>query len=128
MGDAERGSAVIEFVMVTALLTALTLAVLQLALALHIHNTVLDAAAEGARYAALADSGLDQGAARSRDLITTALGPTYAAHVTAGYADVAGVPGVQVRVLAPLPFFGLLGMDRGMEVTGHAALEELTTQ
>jgi hypothetical protein len=122
-GDAERGSAVAEFVMVAALLTALTLAVLQLALALHIRNTVLDAAAEGARYAALADSGLDQGAARSRDLITAALGPGYAADVSASYADVAGQPGVRVRVLARLPLFGLLGMDRGLEVEGHAAVE-----
>jgi hypothetical protein len=122
-GDAERGSAVAEFVMVAALLTALTLAVLQLALALHIRNTVLDAAAEGARYAALADSGLDQGSARSRDLITAALGPGYAADVSASYADVAGQPGVRVRVLARLPLFGLLGMDRGLEVEGHAAVE-----
>ena len=127
-GDAERGTAVAEFVMVAALLTALTLAVLQLALALHIRNTVLDAAAEGARYAALADSGLEQGAARSRDLITAALGPAYAADVTASYADVAGQAGVQVRVVAPLPMFGLLGMDRGLEVRGHAAVEGLETE
>ena len=73
--ESESGSAVAEFVMVSALLTVLTLAVLQLALALHIRNTVLDAAAEGARYAALADSGLDQGVARSRDLIASAIGP-----------------------------------------------------
>ena len=109
--------------MVAALLTALTLAVLQLALALHIRNTVLDAAAEGARYAALADSGLDQGAARSRDLITAALGPAYAADVTASYADVAGQTGVQVRAVAPLPLFGLLGLSRGLEVEGHALVE-----
>jgi len=109
--------------MVAALLTALTLAVLQLALALHIRNTVLDAAAEGARYAALADSGLEQGAARSRDLITAALGPAYAADVSAGYADVAGQMGVRVRVIAPLPLFGLLGVSRGLEVEGHAAVE-----
>jgi len=126
-GDAERGTAVAEFVMVSALLTALTLAVLQLALALHIRNTVLDAAAEGARYAALADSGLEQGAARSRDLITTALGPAYAADVTASYADVAGLAGVQVKVVAPLPMFGLLGVDRGLEVSGHAVVEGLET-
>lgn len=126
--DAERGTAVAEFVMVAALLTALTLAVLQLALALHIRNTVLDAAAEGARYAALADSGLEQGAARSRDLITAALGPAYAADVTASYADVAGQAGVQVRVVAPLPMFGLLGVDRGLEVRGHAAVEGLETE
>lgn len=116
---------VAEFVMVTALLTALTLAVLQLALALHIRNTVLDAAAEGARYAALADSGLEQGAARSRDLITAALGPAYADDISASYADVAGRPGVKVRVVAPLPLFGLLGVNRGLEAEGHAAMEGL---
>jgi len=127
-GDAERGTAVAEFVMVSALLTALTLAVLQLALALHIRNTVLDAAAEGARYAALADSGLDQGVARSRDLITTALGPAYAADVTASYTDVAGQAGVRMRVVAPLPMFGLLGVDRGLEVSGHAVVEGLDTE
>ncbi|MET0956557.1 MAG: TadE/TadG family type IV pilus assembly protein [Cryobacterium sp.] len=127
-GESERGTAVAEFVMVSALLTALTLAVLQLSLALHIRNTVLDAAAEGARYAALADSGLAEGAERSRDLIASALGPAYAADVSASYAEVAGAPGVQVRVVAPLPLFGLLGMDRGLEVTGHAAVEELATE
>ena len=49
----EEGSAVAEFSLVGVLLTALLLAVVQLALALHVRNTVLDAAAEGARYAAL---------------------------------------------------------------------------
>jgi Flp pilus assembly protein TadG len=123
--DTQRGSVLAEFVMVAAVLTALTLAVLQLALALHIRNTVLDAAAEGARYAALADSGLDQGAARSRDLITAALGPSYASDVSASYVDVAGQSGVRVRVVAPLPLFGLLGMNRGLEVDGHAVVEGL---
>jgi hypothetical protein len=42
---ADAGSAVAEFVMVVSLLTVLTLSVMQLALALHIRNTVLDAAA-----------------------------------------------------------------------------------
>jgi hypothetical protein len=127
-GDQERGSVVAEFVLVAALLTALTLAVLQLALALHIRNTVLDAAAEGARYAALADSGLDEGATRSRDLIRAALGPAYAEEVSAGYVDMAGQPGVRVRVVAPLPLFGLLGVNRGLEVVGHAAVEGLETE
>jgi hypothetical protein len=126
--NSEQGTAVAEFVLVSALLTLLTLAVLQLALALHIRNTVLDAAAEGARFAALADSGLARGAERSRDLITSALGPDYAADVSASYADVAGQAGVQIRVVAPLPLLGLLGMDRGLEVTGHAAVEGLETE
>jgi len=120
---AEAGSAVAEFVMVVSLLTVLTLSVMQLALALHIRNTVQDAAAEGARFAALADSGPAEGAERTRDLITTALGPSYARHVEAGYGVFAGHRSAEVRVVAPLPLLGLIGPDRGLEVVGRAAVE-----
>ncbi|HAM26468.1 MAG TPA: pilus assembly protein TadE [Microbacteriaceae bacterium] len=121
----DSGSAVAEFAMVISLLTVLTLSVMQLALALYIRNTVLDAAAEGARFAALADSGLADGAERTRDLITAALGPSYATDIQAGYGRFAGHRSVQVRVVAPIPLLGLLGIDRGLEVVGHAALETL---
>ena len=121
----EAGSAVAEFVMVVSLLTFLTLMVMQLALALHIRNTVLDAAAEGARFATLADSSLPAGAQRTRDLITTAIGATYASDVVARYGVSAGYPSVEVRVIAPLPLMGLLGAPRGLEVVAHAAVETL---
>ena len=121
----EDGSAAAEFVMVGALLTVLTLGVMQLGLALLVRNTVLDAAAEGARYAALADSGLGEGAARTRELITTSIGPAYATDVEASYGDYGGFPSVQVRVVAPLPLVALFGVDRGLEVVGHAAVETL---
>jgi len=121
----EAGSAVAEFVMVVSLLTFLTLMVMQLALALHIRNTVLDAAAEGARYATLADSSLPAGAQRTRDLITTAIGARYAIDVVARYGEGAGYPTVEVRVIAPLPLMGLLGAPRGLEVVAHAAVESL---
>lgn len=123
MITADAGSAVAEFVMVVSLLTVLTLSVMQLALALHIRNTVLDAAAEGARFAALADSGPADGVARTRDLITAALGPAYARDVEAVYGSYGGHPSAEVRVVAPLPLLGLLGPDRGLEVVGHAAVE-----
>ena len=51
----ERGSGPAEFVMVGAVLTVLTLAVLQLGLAVYVRNVIHDAAAEGAHHAALAD-------------------------------------------------------------------------
>jgi hypothetical protein len=98
---------------------------MQLALALHIRNTVLDAAAEGARYATLADSSLRAGAARTRDLITTAIGSTYATDVVARYERNADYPSIEVRVVAPLPLMGLLGAPRGLEVVAHAAVETL---
>ena len=121
----DAGTAVAEFVMVSALLTILTLSVIQLGLALHIRNTVLDAAAEGARFAALADNELSDGVARTRDLIIVALGPDYATNVTASTGSYLGHPAAAVTVRAPLPLIGLVGIDGGLEVVGHAAIETL---
>jgi hypothetical protein len=111
--------------LVGILLTVLALAVVQLALALHVRNTVLDAAAEGARYAALAGSSDGDGIARTRDLIGAAISTAYAEDVTASRSTVADVPVVAVTVRATLPVIGLLGFERGLEVTGHAAVEHL---
>ncbi|MDQ0575848.1 TadE/TadG family type IV pilus assembly protein [Agromyces albus] len=121
----ERGSAVAEFTLVGVLLTVLALAVVQLALALHVRNTLLDAAAEGARYAALAGSSADDGVARTQDLISTAISAEYAQDVAAAHSSIGGVPVVAVTVRAALPVIGLLGLERGLEVTGHAAVESL---
>ena len=121
----DAGSAVAEFVMVGALLTVLTLSVFQLGLALHIRNTVLDAASEGARFAALADSSLGEGVARARDLISSAIGPGYAGNVTATYGRYLGHPSAIVTVRTPLPLIGLFGIDSALEVNGHAAVETI---
>lgn len=121
----DSGTAVAEFVMVGALLTLLTLSVMQLGLALHIRNTVLDAAAEGARFAALADNELIDGVIRTRDLITTALGSQYATDVTASAGSYLGHPAATVTVRTPLPLIGLIGIEGGLEVAGHAAIETL---
>ena len=121
----ESGSAVVEFVLVSALLTVLTLSVIQLGLALHIRNTVLDAAAEGARFASLADTSLSDGATRTRDLISTALSPGYAADVSASSTSHRGHPSVIVTVRTPLPLFGLIGIDDGLEVSGYVPIEQV---
>ena len=109
--------------MVGVLLTVLALAVVQLALALHVRNTLLDAAAEGARHAALAGSSDTAGIIRTKDLISAAVSAEYARDVSAGRTSIAGVPAIEVTVRATLPVVGLLGLERGMEVSGHAALE-----
>ncbi|CAN5347733.1 hypothetical protein BH11ACT5_BH11ACT5_24720 [soil metagenome] len=120
----DTGSVVAEFVMVGALLTMLTLGVLQLGLALLVRNTVIDAAAEGARFGALADNSAKDGIARTADLITTALGEQYARDVTAATGSYLGQPALIVTVRAPLPLVGLLG-PTALEVSGHAAVETL---
>jgi Flp pilus assembly protein TadG len=120
----ERGSAVAEFTMVAGLLVVLVLSVIQLALGLHVRATLADAAAEGARHASLIGSDASAGVARTRELITTALGPGYAERVWASTASVADLETIEIRVAAPLPMLGLLG-PVALEVTGHAPLESL---
>jgi Flp pilus assembly protein TadG len=121
----ESGSAPAEFVMVGALLTVLTLSVMQLALGLHVRNTVIDAAAEGARFGALADNSLGDGVARTTDLIETAIGNGYARNVSATYGTFNGHPTAVITVRTPLPLLGLVGIDDGLEVSGRAAIETL---
>ncbi|TXK19790.1 TadE/TadG family type IV pilus assembly protein [Homoserinibacter sp. GY 40078] len=121
----DRGSAPAEFVFVGALLTGVALAVLQLTLALHVRTTVLDAAAEGARYGSLADKSPHDARARAAELITAAIGEQYAAHITVEEERWRDHSAVVVRVEAPLPLLGLLGPDRVIEVEGHAIREHL---
>lgn len=121
----DDGSAVVEFTFVTVLLTALTLSVLQLGLTLHVRNTVIDAAAEGARFAALADNGPADGVERTKNLITVAIGADYARDVTAGTGTFLGHPSVDIRVVTRLPLLGLVGVEHALEVRGHAAVETL---
>jgi Flp pilus assembly pilin Flp len=121
----DRGSAVVEFVLVGALLTVLTLSVIQLGLALLVRNTVLDAASEGARFGALADNSPADGVARARDLITTSVGPGYARDISASVGSYRGHPADIITVTTPLPIIGLIGFDHGLEVQGHAAMETL---
>jgi hypothetical protein len=121
----DAGSAVVEFVLVGALLTILTLSVIQLGLALLVRNTVLDAASEGARYGALADNTIGDSVGRTRDLITTAIGPSYARDVSVERGSYDGYPADIVTVRAPLPLIGLIGIPNGLEVHGHAAIETL---
>ena len=122
-GPDDRGAAVVEFVLVGVLLTFLFLAVLQLGLALHVRNTLVASAAEGARYGANADRDPAQGAAVTRQLIRDSLADSFADGVTSGVETVGGLQTVYVQVEARLPLVGLLGPPRSIRVRGHA-LEE----
>lgn len=119
----DRGSALVDFVLVGALLTLLFVGVVQLALALHVRNTLVDCASEGARYGALGGSTPQAGAARARELITGALSPRYAERVEASVVGADGVDVVVVRVEAPLPVLGLIGPGGVVSVSGRAVAE-----
>lgn len=109
--------------LVSVLVVTLLLGVLQLTLALHVRNTVVDAAGEGARYGALAGSSPQAGAVRTSEIITTALHPRFGQDVTARVVERRGMQLVEVEVRAPVPVLGLLGPSGTMTARGRAVLE-----
>jgi hypothetical protein len=121
----DDGAAIVDFVMVGALLTLVFVGVVQLALVLHVRNTLVDCASEGARYGAFADRTPQDGAQRTRDLIGASLSTRFAGDVQARNVEVDGLQAVQVSVTAPLPVIGLFGPSGVLVVSGHGAQEPL---
>jgi len=122
---AERGAAVVDFVLVSLVLVPLVLGLVQVALVLHVRNTLTAAATEGARYAATVDRAPQDGVARTRQQISEAVADRFAGEVTATDVVVDGVPTVEVRVHATVPALGLWGPGVDLEVAGHAVREAL---
>lgn len=116
----EWGSAVVDFVLVSGLLTLLFLGVLQLTLILHVRNSLIDAASSGARYGALADRAPEDAVSRARDLISGSVGQGFAQDISVTESREGEVRLITVTVRAPFPVLGLLGPDRELEVSGHA--------
>jgi hypothetical protein len=114
---------VVDFVWVGGLLTVFFLAIIQLALVLHVRNTLIDAAASGARYGTLADRSSEDARARTEQLIGVALNPDFASEVTTSESTYQGMRTLEVTVRAPLPVLGLLGPRSLVEVKGHAAIQ-----
>ena len=119
---AEQGSAPVAFVLVAGfLLTPLFLGVVQLGLGLHVRNTLVACASEGARYGANADRTVDDGVDRTRECIRTALRSSYADDVSGGLTS-SGL--VEITVRAPLPLVAYIGPARALVVKGHAVAEQ----
>ena len=120
----EGGAAVVDFVLVTAVVVPLVLGVIHVGLVLHVRNTLTAAASDGARLAATADHGLTDGVARTRSVVSGILAGRYAEDVTAQATSVGGYPGVEVRVEAEVPALGLFGPSVVVSVEGHAVEEQ----
>ena len=124
LDGSDRGSAIAEFVMVAALLLVLGMAVCQLGIALHVRNTLIACAAEGARAGARADAPEGEAARRTAALVSESLGAAYAQQISVSRARTdAGVVVVEVHVTAPTPVIGLLGPTGTMTLVGRASDE-----
>ncbi|QIX25972.1 pilus assembly protein [Nocardioides sp. JQ2195] len=119
----EHGSAVVDFVLVLAILVPLVLGILQVALVLHVRNTLTAAASDGARQAATADRDPGDGAAYTRDQIRGVLAGKFARGVSARETTVDGAVMVEVTVRAEVPPLGLWGPSVELVVHGHAVEE-----
>lgn len=119
----EDGAAVVDFVLVMMLLVPLVLGITQVALVLHVRNTLASAASEGARAAAPLGATPEDGAVRTRTMIRQALADGYADNVSASWTTVSGIAGSEVVVHAQVPALGLFGPSVPLTVRGHAVRE-----
>ncbi|WP_233712656.1 TadE/TadG family type IV pilus assembly protein [Kribbella turkmenica] len=119
----ERGSAVVEFVLVSMLVVPLFLGILQVGLYLYVRNTVIAAASEGAHYAAVLNRGPADGEARTRELVGGVVNDRLVDSVQAEEVDIGGQPGVRVMVTTHMPALGLWGPGVEFSVQGHAVKE-----
>ena len=114
-----------EFTLVSIVLVTLFLAILQIGLVIHVRNTLVASAAEGARHAANADRSLADGEARTAQLVAESLSPRLARGISSRYVSSGGSRLVEVEVTTTLPVFGLLGIERALTVRGHAVDESV---
>lgn len=110
--------------MLAGLVSVIMLAAMQLAFALHVHNTATAHVVEGARLGARADATPEVGAQRARELIASSLPGSGGVAVQAGRTSVGGVQVVEITARIALPVFGPFGPAEGMTVTGHAYAED----
>ena len=122
LGD--RGAATSEFAMLAGLVSVILVAAMQLAFALHLHNTATAHVVEGARLGARADSGPQLGAQRARELIAESLPGSRGVAVSSARTSVGGVEVVEVTATMTMPVFGPFGPAERMTVTGHAYAED----
>ncbi|WP_062208788.1 TadE/TadG family type IV pilus assembly protein [Demequina oxidasica] len=115
------GSATVEFLLVSVLVVAVALGVIQLAIALHVRNILISSAHEGAQYAALADKSLDDGEARAEVLLHGSLGGV-PANFAAQQTVIDGMPAVEMTVSARVPLIGMWGAGE-QHITAHALAE-----
>src|ERR1700712_3032541 len=123
----ERGSAVVDFVLVSVLIVTVLLAVLQVAVYVHVRNVVTASAQEGARFAANADVDSGVGAARTVEIVGQATSARTARGLTCTSTedvDSTGLTLVVVRCAGSVPsLLAGLGNLLPLEVTGRAVKE-----
>lgn len=122
-GRSDRGSAIVDFVLVTPVLIAVGLAVLQVILVMHVRTVLTSAAAEGARAAALAGADSRAGERRAKSIIAETIAADSVERITVSRQRSGGAVVLAVGIEARLPLLGLLG-PTVLHVEGHSLQEQ----
>jgi Flp pilus assembly protein TadG len=119
----DRGSAVVEFVLVAPLVLFLFAAIAQISFVSYARSTLIACAAEGARAGALSDSDSTTAQRRTKAALgdSVVAGLVYAINVAEERRN--GIDTVAVTVTAKLPLVGLLGPTT-LHVTGRSLQED----
>jgi Flp pilus assembly protein TadG len=115
-----RGSAVVEFILVSVPLLLLSMSVVAVGLSSFAMAVLRDSAIEGARYAALADQNSAAGCLRASLLANQAIG-RFANVSAACDSSAAGFEVVELR--AQVALFGLFTQDRELYAISQAPRE-----
>lgn len=110
--------------MVMVVLVPLVLGIIQVALVMHVRNTLAAAASEGARYAATQGASPGAGVTRTRTQIDDGISAEFARDIAVRRVVLGGVPTVEVVVRATVPALGLGGPGVDLVVAGHAVAEQ----
>ena len=127
MAPRDRGSAAVDFALVSLPLLALLLGVLQAAAYLHLRDVVVAGAAEGARQAAAADRSTGDGGPLAEQVLAGGVSDRVAAGLRCTCAEEAGAAGtvlVAVRCRGAVPaLLAAVGPVLPVDVTAHALKE-----
>lgn len=108
----------------SALLALVFAALLQIGLALHVRNTVVDSAIAGARMAAAADRTEADGAQHTATLIAAAVHERYAQDIRVVSSPSGPQTLITVTVRVPVPVVGFASTGQTWELTGRAFAED----
>jgi Flp pilus assembly protein TadG len=119
----DRGSAIVEFVLVAPLVLFLFVGVAQIAFAGYVRSTLIACAAEGARAGALADADPKTAKRRTQVALDQSVAADLVEAIDVTNERSGSLPTVAVTLTARLPLFGMLG-PTSLKVTGHALREQ----
>lgn len=119
----DRGSAIVDFVLVAPILIAVALAALQVILVMHVRIVLTSAAAEGARAAALAGADPRAGQRRAQAIIDETIASGSVESITVSRESWGRDSVMALEIEARLPLLGLLGPST-LRVKGHSWQEQ----